>query len=460
MRRRSSLAWWAVIYLAPLFSFLAQSPSAISQDFDRAALDRIVSGRDVAERDERRREALIGRQRSLLYYVPWRSGIGPGSYYWGAPYDGPPYPGITASYSAGAFYGNAYGVAATNTTLQGQGALLALANPADGAARQHAVADGFTAQPDRGRTPPVLSTALYGPYGIGGVGSAGSVNPLFAGLPGWLNAFEPTPYIPGYIYGYPYVGAVEQPLGHRIISAGAKGYIYEPVYANDVNRSGESIQVAPEIQSNAAVPINVPFNVESQPASRLTASGRRLLSDAVEAFQRQSYSRAIKSLDALKLETDPHFPAELLRAQTLFAQGKYDDANVALHRALEGLPESEWGLIVENYLDYYLLPKPFEWQLRNLEKYVAGHPNSESAALLLGYEYGFLGYPAEAFAYLQRANALAPGDRIAIRLQQRFAGLANQQRAERGEAPLPLRAPKVPKPEGVDENGEETSREF
>jgi tetratricopeptide (TPR) repeat protein len=445
-----------VILLALPLSSLTQAQSAVGQDFDRKALDRIVSGQGDAERGEQRREALIGRQRSLLNYLPWRSGIGPGSYYWGAPYAGPPYPGITASYSAGAFYGSAYGVTTNSTVLRGQGALLDLENRQASAAPKHIEADGFTAHPNRRLAPPVLSTALYGPYGIGGVGIAGGVNPLFAGLPGWLNAFEPTPFIPGYIYGYPYVGAVEQPVGHRILSAGAKGYIYEPVYANDAARSSEVVPVAPVVPPSA----NAPINTESQTTGRLTAGGRRMLGDAVEAFQRQSYGRAIKSLDSLKLETDPHFPAELLLAQTLFALGKYDDADAALHRALEGLPESEWGLIVENYLDYYLLPKPFEWQLRALEKYLSEHPDAAPAACLLGFEYGYLGYPVEAAEYLQRANAIAPGDRIANRLHQHFSGLAAQQRAASGEPPLPVRAPKVPKPEGVDENVEEGAREF
>ena len=456
MRRRGNMLWRVAGLLTLSVSSFYQSSAAVAQDFDRAALDRIVSGQDDAARGEQRREALIGRQQSLLNYVPWRSGIGPGSYYWGAPYYGPLYPGNTASYSAGAFYGRAYGVAPSAKSNVGQGTLITTANRPETESGQVARTDGFTVRSSGAIAPLVLSTAIYGPYGISGVGIAGSFNPLFAGLPGWLNAFEPTPYIPGYIFGYPYVGAVEQPVGHRMLSAGAKGYIYEPVYAKDVAPAAEVAIPLPAAVQNTVQP-----NAENSPASfRLTASGRRLLGDAVDAFQRQSYSRAIKSLDALKLETDPHFPAELLRAQTLFALGKYEDADAALHRALEGLPETEWGLIVENYLDYYLLPKPFEWQLRALEKFVGEHPDSAPAARLLGYQYGFLGFPAEAAEYLQRANTIQPGDRLATRLQQRFAGLANQQRAANGQPPLPGRPPKVPKPEGVDEEAGDGPREF
>jgi tetratricopeptide (TPR) repeat protein len=288
--------------------------------------------------------------------------------------------------------------------------------------------------------------------GIGGTGVGGRVNPLFAGLPGWLNAFEPTFYIPGFIYGYPYVGAVEQPLGHRIISTGASGYIYEPVMATELGRDeGQTIEEAINLPADAAVE-RVHEPAQQAPPERLADAGRQFVADAIEAFQRQKYDRAIKSLEQLQVVAPAHPPAELLRAQALFARGEYEPAADALRGALGGLPEDQWGLIVENYLNYYLLAQPFVRQLRALEKYVAAHPDSAEAQLLLGYEYGYLGYVIEADERLQRARELAPDDRVAERMAARFGALANRQRAARGEQP---RLPAKPRPEGVGEGPRE-----
>lgn len=455
-----------VVFAGLALATIAKSQLATAQppDFDRATLERIVSGRDAADRGEQRRAAAIERQLDLQYYLPWRSGIGPGSYYWGAPYFGPAYPGIAASYSAGAFYGRAYRVPAA-----GERNAESANNPPQPGFVAGLQPNGFVAERnENGRSPPLISSAVYGAFGIGGVGIAGGVNPLFAGLPGWLNAFEPSPYIPGFIYGYPYVGAVEQPLGHRILSAGARGYIYEPVYAGDLARDASQASVAsvPDRQS-ATFPVDDAGGEDVLPGEPLSATpretprslsraGQRSLQDAVESFQRQNYRQAIKALDQLRREGPPHFSAELLRAQTLFALGDYAAASTALSAALQGLPEKEWGLIVENYLDYYLLDKPFQLQLQKLEEHVGRHPDSGSAALLLGYEYGYLGYPIEAAEQLIRAAELAPHDRIAARLAAKFSALADRQRAARGLPPAQRRPPAVPKPEGV-ENG---PREF
>lgn len=46
--------------------------------------------------------------------------------------------------------------------------------------------------------------------------------------------FEPWPWVPGDIWGYPFINRVEQPLGHKVIQTGPNSYIYRPVYPWDL----------------------------------------------------------------------------------------------------------------------------------------------------------------------------------------------------------------------------------
>jgi len=66
---------------------------------------------------------------------------------------------------------------------------------------------------------------IYG-YGYGPPGAASR-----AYRSGLDPVFTPWPRVPGDIYGYPYYGAVKQPIGHEKIWTSPNGYIYRPVYA-------------------------------------------------------------------------------------------------------------------------------------------------------------------------------------------------------------------------------------
>lgn len=80
--------------------------------------------------------------------------------------------------------------------------------------------------------------------------------------PYWRGPFEPTPFWPGYIYGYPFIDPIEQPLGSQLTAKGpdpARGYIYEPVYASDAataaaRRAAKQAGAAPTTQPQPPVP--------------------------------------------------------------------------------------------------------------------------------------------------------------------------------------------------------------
>lgn len=59
----------------------------------------------------------------------------------------------------------------------------------------------------------------------------GSPTTAYRGYPG---VFEAWPFVPGDIYGYPYVDRVEQPRGHVVVPYGRGSYYYGPVYDRDL----------------------------------------------------------------------------------------------------------------------------------------------------------------------------------------------------------------------------------
>lgn len=80
--------------------------------------------------------------------------------------------------------------------------------------------------------PPDLETIYaYGPPRAYRGGLWRSPVTAYRGYPGVL---EPWPFVPGDIYGYPYVDRVEQPRGHVVIPYGLNGYYYGPVYDRDL----------------------------------------------------------------------------------------------------------------------------------------------------------------------------------------------------------------------------------
>lgn len=70
--------------------------------------------------------------------------------------------------------------------------------------------------------------------------------------------FEPWPFVPGDIWGYPYLDRVEQPLGHKVIATGPNSYIARPVYASDVEEKDPPAAARQQAEPAAAVPLPIP----------------------------------------------------------------------------------------------------------------------------------------------------------------------------------------------------------
>ncbi len=100
--------------------------------------------------------------------------------------------------------------------------------------------------PTYSQYPPDLDSVYAFPPRAYRYGSWRSPATIYRGYPG---VFEPWPFVPGDIYGYPYVDRIEQPQGHVVIPYGPNGYYYGPVYGSDLIPDPE-----PEAPPPAALP--------------------------------------------------------------------------------------------------------------------------------------------------------------------------------------------------------------
>jgi tetratricopeptide (TPR) repeat protein len=96
------------------------------------------------------------------------------------------------------------------------------------------------------------------------------------------------------------------------------------------------------------------------------------------------------------------------------------------------LPNDKWGTIVTNYKELYSNIGDYTSQLRALEKASAERPNDPALRFLLGWHYGYLGFPTEAVRELNKTLELVPGDQVAKTLRDDMAG-----KLSNGELPAP-----------------------
>lgn len=112
----------------------------------------------------------------------------------------------------------------------------------------------------------------------------------------------------------------------------------------------------------------------------------------------------------------------MMLAQGLFATGSYDEAAGAVQQAMQLLPENQWGVVVSNYKELYGKIGDYTSQLRALEKAVKAAPDDPGLRFLLGFHYGYLGYPKDAVKQLDKVLQEAPADQLAKKLHEIFTG--------------------------------------
>ena len=86
------------------------------------------------------------------------------------------------------------------------------------------------------------------------------------------------------------------------------------------------------------------------------------------------------------------------------------------------LPQEKWGALVANYKELYGNIQDYTNQLKAVEKARDAKPDNPGFRFLLGYHFGFLGYPKQAVRELDKVLELAPKDEVAQKMRDQFQG--------------------------------------
>jgi len=170
---------------------------------------------------------------------------------------------------------------------------------------------------------------------------------------------------------------------------------------------------------------------QQQAASDYIAAGE-------QAFGAARYQEAIRDWQHALVDDPNNGGVVLLIAQALFAVGKYQDAAGAVQMAMQMLPENEWGVVAKNYTQLYPNIQLYTDQLKALEKARDEKPDDPALRFLLGYHFGYLGYPKQAARELDKALDLQPKDLGSQKLRDLFApqaGLPAREHPPQDEVP-------------------------
>lgn len=224
-----------------------------------------------------------------------------------------------------------------------------------------------------------------------------SRNSFFAfGLPFWWG-FNPWPYY------WPRYAAASWPY-----------YTYAPVssYSYYAGSDADVATYPPttDAPQAAAPPSETPPTVANDAAEEFAAAGE-------EAFRSGDYAGAVRAWRHAIVDDPENGTLILLLAQALFATGQHNEAAGATQQGMLLLPQDRWGVVVENFTDLYGPGDDYTKQLRSLESARDKQPADPAIRFLLGYQYAYLGYSANALAELNKAVELAPKDELSVKLR-------------------------------------------
>jgi len=153
-----------------------------------------------------------------------------------------------------------------------------------------------------------------------------------------------------------------------------------------------------------------------------SSEGMTYFRRAQEAFRAGNYDEAVRWANHAAIERPRDGRLFLFVSQALFAIEQYGPAAGAVQQGLALSDPEEWGYVVKNFRSFYGNGNDYTTQLRALEKFVSEKPDAAYGRVLLGYHYGFLGYPDDARKQLDVAVKLDSRDELAVRLLERFGG--------------------------------------
>ena len=160
--------------------------------------------------------------------------------------------------------------------------------------------------------------------------------------------------------------------------------------------------------------------LDGLPAEQPNAAPGDFAAQGEADFKAGNYDAAIQNWRHALVDDPQNGAIVMLLGQALFATGKFDEAAGAVQSAMQILPQDKWGVVVSNFRELYPNNQTFTDQLRKLEA-ERTVKDSPAVRFLLGYQYGYLGYPEQAVRELDKTLELEPKDELAKKLRDMFA---------------------------------------
>jgi tetratricopeptide (TPR) repeat protein len=197
------------------------------------------------------------------------------------------------------------------------------------------------------------------------------------------------------------------------------GYGYGPGYSNAYGPGVYGNGFANDYDYNYPVVTGSVATAPPMPAP--TNSGIDYVTQGENNFRAGRYSDALNDFRHALIDEPSNAGAVMLLAQTLFQTGEFTPAAGATEMAMGVLPEDQWGAVVQNYKQLYGNYQDYTDQIKALERARDQNANDPALRFLLGFHFGYLGYPKQAVRELNQAVELEPRDPAARRLHDLFA---------------------------------------
>lgn len=280
----------------------------------------------------------------------------------------------------------------------------------------------------------------YGGWGYGGWGSGGNWawrNPWRYGYYGWGNPWGWYPWRAfGLGWGFGrwgggyggYGGYGNCGYNPDCTYSGSYGdYGYSPVYYASAATDPNSLAVA-TTETNSA-----PVIAQNDPSS--LSSSTEFADRGEQEFKAGNYDKAAGAWRHALVDDPKNGVVMMMLSQALFAVGKFDEAAGTAQQGMLLLPEDNWGVVPQNYKELYANIGDYSKQLKALEAARKEKPDDPALRFLLGYHYGYLGYPTEAVRELDRGLSIAPQDKLAFKMR---SGFKKQIKPQTTEVPPPV----------------------
>jgi tetratricopeptide (TPR) repeat protein len=159
------------------------------------------------------------------------------------------------------------------------------------------------------------------------------------------------------------------------------------------------------------------------------------------AFKARDYKSAVRAWRHGLIDDPNNGVLVLMLSQALFATEQYNEAAGATQFGMQLLGQDKWDTVVKNYRELYGKVEDYTNQLRSLEKAAREKADDPALRFLLGYHYGFLGFPKEAVQQLEKCVSLAPEDETAQKLLEQLSDKLPKDPNKKVEPPAPAKPP-------------------